>query len=65
MPDNEPNQSERLLYPVAEAAHRLGIARSTLYEMLARGDLASVRLGGRRLVPADELARFAANLPAA
>lgn len=65
MPEHEATSSDRLLYPVAEAAHSLGIARSTLYEMLARGDLASVRLGGRRLVPAEELARFAASLPAA
>ena len=41
---------------VAEAADRLGIGRSALYDAPARGDIASVRIGRRRLSPAAEIA---------
>lgn len=30
-----------------------GLSRSTAYELMARGKLRSVRVGGRRLIPAD------------
>jgi len=39
----------RLVYTVAEAAELLGIGRSTAYELVARGELPTVRIG-RRLV---------------
>ncbi|MCP3881292.1 MAG: helix-turn-helix domain-containing protein [Sulfitobacter sp.] len=37
----------RLVYTVAEAAELLGIGRSTAYELVARGELVTVRLGRR------------------
>ena len=40
---------------VANAGHLLGVSRSTIWRMIRRGDLASIRQGGRRLVPADAL----------
>lgn len=40
----------RLVYSVSEAAELLGIGRSTAYELVARGELATVRLGGRVVV---------------
>ena len=39
----------RLVYTVSEAAELLGIGRSTAYELVARGELPTVRIG-RRLV---------------
>lgn len=53
---------ERMLYPLREAAQRLGIGRSLLYQLIGAGDLATVRVGRRRLVPANELNRFVEHL---
>ncbi len=40
----------RLVYTVAEAAELLGIGRSTAYEYVASGDLATSRIGSRLVV---------------
>jgi excisionase family DNA binding protein len=45
-----------VLHSVHEAAGALGIGRSLLYELLAAGEIASVSIGRRRLIPADALA---------
>jgi hypothetical protein len=47
------------LVSVAEFARRAGIGRSSAYLAVSDGTLRSVRLRGRRLVPASELARLA------
>jgi len=39
------------LLTVAEAAMRLSIGRSHLYALMASGELRSIRLGRRRLIP--------------
>ena len=49
------------LVSVEEAEHYLGIGRTHLYKMLGTGELASVKIGRRRLIPAEELARFVAE----
>jgi excisionase family DNA binding protein len=46
---------ERLLLRPDEAAIVLGLARSTLYALLARGELPSLRVGNSLRVPAAEL----------
>ncbi len=38
------------MYTVAEAADLLGIGRSTAYELVARGELPTVKIGGRVVV---------------
>ncbi|PYQ68652.1 MAG: hypothetical protein DMG01_30530 [Acidobacteria bacterium] len=38
---------------VEEAGRALGVSRSTVWRLIQRGDLPSVRRGGRRLVPAS------------
>ena len=38
---------------VSEAGEALGVSASTVWRMIRRGVLASVRLGGLRLIPAD------------
>ena len=43
------------LLSVSEAGKALGVSVSTVWRMIRRGDLASVRLGGRRLIPEDAL----------
>jgi excisionase family DNA binding protein len=49
-----------------EAACRvLSIRRSKFYELLADGSLKGVKIGAKRLIPADEIERFVAKLQAA
>ena len=40
---------------VDEAGRTLGVSRSTVWRLIQRGDLPSVRRGGRRLVPASAI----------
>ena len=55
----EPGQ---LLLSPMQAARRLGIGRSTLYLLLGDGQLESVHIGARRLVPVEGLERFVERL---
>ena len=56
---------DRLTLSVAEAAELIGISRALAYELVARGDLPSVRLGRRLVVPRVALlAMFDAPPPA-
>lgn len=43
------------LLSIREAGESLGVSESTVWRMIRRGELASVRQGGRRLIPADKL----------
>jgi excisionase family DNA binding protein len=43
------------LMTVEEAGHVLGVSRSTVWRLIQRGELPSVRRAGRRLVPASAL----------
>ena len=54
--------TEPILLTPAEAARALGIGRSKLYELLAKGQLESVRIGNCRRVPAQALHNFLAEL---
>lgn len=42
---------EKLLLSPEEAGEVLGVARSTVYDLMRMGVLASVKIGRRRLVP--------------
>jgi excisionase family DNA binding protein len=48
------------LLTVVEAAHELGISRSKLYELLADGELPSVRIGRTRRISVTALEEFVA-----
>lgn len=48
----------RLAHPINEAAELLAVDRRTVYRLLARGQLRSVRIGARQRIPHDELARL-------
>lgn len=52
------NTVPRAAYSLNEAAASLGLSRRTLYGLMDSGKLATVKLGKRRLVPAQELARL-------
>ncbi len=49
---------DRLVFTVEEAAQLLGISRSFAYEAVQRGDIPSMRIGRRILVPKAALERF-------
>jgi len=48
----------RLLLPVEEAARRLSIGRSLMYELLGAGEIRSVRIGRLRRVPVTALDEY-------
>ena len=52
----------KLLYKTTEAAEMLSIGRTRIYELISSGDLPSVKVGNSRLISADALAEYAANL---
>ena len=58
----EPTEPGQLLLSPVQAAKRLGIGRSTLYLLLADGQLESVHIGARRLVPVEGLEQFVERL---
>ncbi len=47
-----------LALPINDACRALGIGRSSLYELIAKGRIKTARVGGRRLVPLSELIRL-------
>ncbi len=51
-----------LLLKVEDAARRLGLSRTKTYELIARRELAAVRIGGRLRVPERELNRWVTRL---
>jgi excisionase family DNA binding protein len=57
------------LITVEAAGRALGVSRSTVWRLIQRGEVPSIRRGGRRLVPADATSRRtrrprAADVPA-
>jgi len=46
---------KRLAYSPAEAEQLLGIGHSLLYELIGSGKLRSIKVGGRRLIPASAI----------
>lgn len=52
----------RLLYPVPEVAILLGVEQRLIWKLVETGDLRSVKLGRRRLVPKDAIHQFLAKL---
>ena len=52
----------RLLLTVPEAAEALAISRSKLYELLASGAIASIRIDGSRRIPLTALEEYVSRL---
>lgn len=57
-----PRMGDRLLLRMAQAAERLGVGRSTIYELTARGELEVVHIGRSARVPAAALDDFVRRL---
>ena len=56
--------SEKLLYSPAETAQMLGVSRSQRFELLARGEIESVKIGRLRKIPREALTAYVARLRA-
>ena len=56
------SQVAPLFHQIPDACRLLGVGRSSIYELIASGRLASVSIGRRRLIAASEIERFAADL---
>jgi excisionase family DNA binding protein len=52
---------ERLAYRPTEVAVVIGLSRSKVYELIARGEIPSIRLGGKILVPAESVRKVIAE----
>ena len=57
----ESRHHDRLLLTVDDAARRLGVSRRSLYRMLERGDIGSVRIGRCRRIVTAHLDALAAD----
>lgn len=56
---------EKVGYSIEEAAQSLGVGRTTVYDLMNSGDLESVKVGRRRIIPADAVGAFLAARRAA
>ena len=54
--------SDRMLLTVAEAAERLGIGRSTMYVLIADGQIDTVRVGRLRRIEPEALSAYISRM---
>lgn len=47
--------NDQYLCSVSDAAIMLGVGRTKIYDMLAKGQILSMRIGSRRLVKVDSI----------
>lgn len=52
----------RTLLTVESAAHRLSISRTTMFRLLKVGEIASIRIGYARRIPAEEIDAYVQRL---
>jgi excisionase family DNA binding protein len=50
-------------FTTTEAARSLGIGKTKLFQLIGRGELPAIRLGGRTLIRRQDLEAFTAQLP--
>ena len=55
-----PSRPEPLAVSIGRATHLSGLGRTKLYEALGAGDLASLKIGNRRLILVDDLRNWLA-----
>ena len=49
---------EQRTYSVTDVAHIFGVTPSHIWRLCQKGDIASIRLGGRILIPREEVDRI-------
>lgn len=52
---SEQPELPKIAYSIREACRASSLGRSTLYAHIAAGRLRAVRVGGRRIIPAESL----------
>jgi excisionase family DNA binding protein len=50
-------------YSIEETANRLGVHRTTVYDLINTGRLGSIKVGGRRLIPRAALLALLEPVP--
>ncbi len=45
----------RRAYQINEATAAYGLSRTTIYKLISSGELRTVKIGGRRLIPVDAI----------
>ncbi|PKW13917.1 helix-turn-helix domain-containing protein [Saccharopolyspora spinosa] len=60
----QPEEEPRELLTVEAAARRLSVSRTTMFRLLKSGDVASVRIGHARRVPAEAITAYVKRLAA-
>jgi hypothetical protein len=58
---SENHSVEPIAVPVTTARHMIGVGNTLLYELLASGDLKSIRIGRRRLILVESIRRLIAD----
>jgi excisionase family DNA binding protein len=58
----QPTSHERLAFTVSDAVIYSGLSRSRIYDLLQSNQIASVRVGGRRLIYRQAIDEFFAKL---
>ncbi|MFF1306553.1 helix-turn-helix domain-containing protein [Streptomyces sp. NPDC058307] len=59
--DDEPGDPTLVGLTVEEAARRLGIGRTKMYEYVSSGEIRSVKIGSLRRIPAEAVGEFLAR----
>ena len=55
------NAPTPLAHQIPEACNRIGIARTSIYALIKSGEIKSIKVGARTLIPETELQRFIAK----
>lgn len=61
MQEKQEPQTAPLSNSIADTCRRLGVGRTTIYELIGARELRAFKLGQRTLVPESELQRFIAE----
>ena len=54
--------NDKMLLTIREAAQRIGLGRTFTYDLIRRGELRSVKIGGARRVAVADLEEFVGRL---
>ncbi|WP_031470165.1 helix-turn-helix domain-containing protein [Sciscionella sediminilitoris] len=57
-----PPMPARTLLTVEEAAHQLGIGRTSMYDLVRKGAIESVRIGNLRRIPTEAITAYVQRL---
>lgn len=53
--DKPRQENEVLAFSISDTANKLGLSERSVHRMVARGELASIKAGRRRLIPRESI----------